>query len=118
MFVKCRIEVQTSSGGADQGLMVLDELALQPGNYVWKVVDSKLSKAYLEVVDRTERTVNGKRQGLIICRAVGGSIRSGDQVVVSPLVQPTEDAEVIVSKDKPVEAEANAATVAPVSAVK
>jgi len=101
MYVKCRIEVQTSSGGDGQGLMVFDELALRPGNYVWKVVDNKLAKAYLEVVDRTEKTVSGKRQGLVICRAIDDSIHAGDQVVVSPLSQPTENAEVIVSDDSP-----------------
>ncbi len=99
MYVKCRIEVQTSSGGDGPDLMVFDELALQPGNYVWKVVDSKLRKARLEVVDRTEKTVSGRRKGLVICRTIDGSIRSGDQVVVSPLSQPTENAEVIVSSD-------------------
>ena len=101
MYVKCRIEVQTSSGGDGRGLMVFDELALRPGNYVWKVVDNKLAKAYLEVVDRTEKTISGKRKGLVICRAIDGSIRSGDQVVVSPLSQPTDNAEVIVSDDSP-----------------
>ena len=101
MYVKCRIEVQTSSSGDGRGLMVFDELALQPGSYVWKVVDRKLVKAYLEVVDRTEKTVSGKRQGLVICRAIDGSVRAGDQVVVSPLSQPTDNAEVIVSDDSP-----------------
>ena len=104
MYVKCRIEVQTSGGGDGEGLMVFDELALQPGNYVWKVVDSKLVKAHLEVVDRTEKTVGGQRKGLIICRAIDGSIVSGDQVVVSPLSQPTDNAEVIVSDDPKVSA--------------
>ncbi len=118
MYVKCRIEVQTSSGGDDEGLLVFDELALQPGNYVWKVVDSKLSKARLEVVDRTERTVDGKRQGLVICRAIDGSISSGDRVVVSPLAQPTNDAQVIVSSDTPAEGDKKAASVGPVSSVK
>jgi multidrug efflux pump subunit AcrA (membrane-fusion protein) len=118
MYVKCRIEVQTSSGGDGRELMVFDELALQPGNYVWKVVDSKLRKAYLEVVDRTEKTVSGKRQGLVICRAVDGSIRSGDQVVVSPLSQPTDNAEVIVSDDSLARVGAKAAPVLPASSVK
>jgi len=118
MFVKCRIEVQTSSGGDGQGLMVFDELALQPGNYVWKVVDSKLLKAYIEVVDRSEKTVNGQRLGLVICRAIDDSIHSGDQVVVSPLSQPTDNAEVIVSDDAPAEASVKAATVLPESTVK
>ncbi len=99
MYVKCRIEVQTSNSNPGQELLFLDELALQPGNYVWKVVDSKLQKARLEVVDRTEKMVEGKRKGLIICRAIDGSINPGEQVVVSPLSQPTENAEVIVSGD-------------------
>ena len=118
MYVKCRIEVQTSSGGDGQDLMVFNELALQPGNYVWKVVDSKLVKAYLEVVDRTEKTVGGKRQGLVICRAIDDSIRSGDQVVISPLSQPTDNAEVIVSEKAVARTGAKASTVRPVSTVK
>ena len=98
MYVKCRIEIQTSNENQQNDLFFFDELALQPGNFVWKVVDSKLKKARVEVVDRTEKVVNGKRKGLVICRAIEGNLGTQDQVVVSPLSQPTENAEVIVAQ--------------------
>ena len=97
MFVKCRIEVQTSSADTDDELLYFDELALQPGNFLWKVVDNKLEMAKVTVVDRTEKTVEGKRKGLIVVRAIDGNLKRDDQVVVSPLSQPTDGAEVIVA---------------------
>ena len=98
MYVKCRIEIQTSNENQQNDLFFFDELALQPGGFVWKVVESKLKKARVEVVDRTEKVVNGKRRGLVICRAIEGNIGTQDQVVISPLSQPTENAEVIVAQ--------------------
>ena len=97
MFVKCRIEVQTSSSNGGDDLLYFDELALQPGNFLWKVVDNKLEMAKVTVVDRTEKTVDGKRKGLIVVRAIDGNLKNNDQVVVSPLSQPTNGAEVIVA---------------------
>lgn len=98
MYVKCRIEVETSSSDAVRDLLFFDELAIQPGNLVWKVVDGRLEKARVEVVDRTEKMIEGERKGLIVARAIDGSLKPDDSVVVSPLSQPTNGAKVMVTK--------------------
>ena len=101
MFVKCRVEVETSNSDTSQELLAINEMALQPGNFVWKVVDGKLQSAKVEVVDRTERKFKNKRIGVIVVRPIEGSIEPDDQVVVTPLSQPTNGAAVDIAKDEP-----------------
>ena len=105
MYVKCRVEVETSNSDASQDLLAINEMALQPGNFVWKVVDGKLQSAKVEVVDRTERKFGNERIGVIVIRPVDGSIAPDDQVVVTPLSQPTNGAAVDIAKDEPAIAE-------------
>lgn len=97
MFVRCRVEVETSSSDANQNLLAISEMALQPGNFIWKVVDGKLQRAKIQIVDRTERTVNGEKIGLVIARPIDGSVAADDQVVVTPLSQPTDGAVVDIA---------------------
>ena len=97
MFVKCRVEVETSSSDETQDLLAINEMALQPGNFVWKVVDEKLQLAKVEVVDRTERRKGDSKIGIVIIRALDGSVSVDDQVVVSPLSQPINGAIVDVA---------------------
>jgi len=96
MFVKCRVEVETSASDATRDLLAINEMALQPGNMIWKVVDGKLQSAKIEIVDRTQRKVGDKKMGIVVVRPVDGSITSDDQVVVTPLSQPTNGATVDV----------------------
>ena len=100
MYVKCRVEVETSNSDASQDLLAINEMALQPGNFVWKVVDGKLQSAKVEVVDRTERKIGNERIGVVVVRPIEGSIATDDLVVVTPLSQPTDGAAVDVTKDK------------------
>ena len=97
MFVKCRVEVDTSSSDETQDLLAISEMALQPGNFVWKVVDEKLQLARVEVVDRTERGKDGSKMGIVIIRALEGSVSIDDEVVITPLSQPITGAVVDVT---------------------
>ena len=101
MYVKCRVEVETSNSDASQDLLAINEMALQPGNFVWKVVDGKLQSAKVEVVDRTERKFGDERIGVIVVRPIDGNIGPDDQVVVTPLSQPTNGAKVDIAEIKP-----------------
>lgn len=101
MFVKCRVEVETSNSDATQDLLAINEMALQPGNFVWKVVDGKLQRAKIEIVDRTERSIEGQTVGLVIARAIDGSLSPDDEAVVTPLSQPTNGAVVDIAGGKP-----------------
>jgi hypothetical protein len=97
MYVKCRVEVDTSSSDETQNLLAINEMALQPGNFVWKVVDEKLKLARVEIVDRTERGKGDAKKGVVIVRSLDGSIAVDDEVVVTPLSQPTDGAIVKVA---------------------
>jgi len=92
MYVKCRVEVDTSSSDETQDLLAISEMALQPGNFVWKVVDGKLQSAKVEIVDRTQRGTGDTKKSIIVIRSVQGSISVDDEVVVTPLSQPTNGA--------------------------
>ncbi len=98
MYVKCRIEVQASAGDAENDLIAFSESALHPNNDVWIVRDSKLEKAKITVIDRTEliNADTGQPEYVIVARVVTGQLQPGDQVVISPLSQPTVGAEVNV----------------------
>lgn len=104
MYVKCRVEVDTSSSDETQDLLAINEMALQPGDFVWKVVDGKLQLAKVEVVDRTERGKGDSKMGIVIIRSSDGSISIDDEVVVTPLSQPTNGAIVDVAESSKAEA--------------
>ena len=100
MYVKCRVEVETSSSDSSQNLLAISEMALHPGNYVWTVANKKLKRAKVEIVDRTSRKVGDSTIGLVIVRAVNESLSPDDEVVVTPLSQPTDGAVVDIAKEK------------------
>jgi len=92
MYVKCRVEVDTSSSDETQDLLAINEMALQPGNVVWKVSDGKLLSAKVQIVDRTERGKGDSKMGIVIVRSLEENISIDDEVVVTPLSQPTNGA--------------------------
>ena len=100
MYVKCRIEVQTSAGDLDNDLISFSERALQPNGDVWFVREKKLIKSSVNVVDRVEwENEDGQKEISIVARVKSGDLKPGDTVVVSPLGQPTIGTEVIISDD-------------------
>jgi len=98
MYVKCRIEVQTSAADNKNDLIAFSENALQPNNDIWIVRDKILDKATVEVVDRTkmENPDTGKLEPVIVARILTGELKPGDSLVVSPLSQPTVGTEIIL----------------------
>ncbi len=98
MYVKCRIEVQTSAADESNDLIAFSEKALQPNNDVWIVRNEKLEKATVEVVDRTnaDNPDTGKSENVIVARVLTGQLKAGDSLVVSPISQPTTGTKIIV----------------------
>ncbi len=93
MYVKCRVVIPVD--GREMQLAAFPTIAVRPGDYVWIVRDEKLKKLDIQVVDRTplERDPNKK---LVVVSMVGDGLKIGDQVVVSPLPQPTEGGRVLL----------------------
>ena len=105
MYVKCRIEVQTSAGDMSNDLITFNERALQPNGDVWFVREKKLMKAEVSVVDRAQwnNEETGKKEIAIVARVKQGDLKPGDTVVVSPLSQPTVGTKVNIAGDSPQE---------------
>ena len=101
MFVKCRIEVQTSAGDLANDLISFSERALQPNGDVWLVRENKLVKSSVDVVDRFEwdNEETGKKEVGIVARVKAGDLKPGDSVVISPLGQVAIGTEVIISDE-------------------
>ena len=101
MYVKCRVEVQTSAGDMDNDLISFSERALQPNGDVWFVREKKLIKSSVSVVDRQEwENDAGQKEIAIVARVKSGDLKPGDMVVISPLGQPTVGTEVIISGEE------------------
>jgi len=96
MFVKCKIEVQTSNDKPGHGFLSFPAVALRPGNYVWVVSDNKLRKVKVKVVDFGERLIGEKMTKIVVVALKQDSLESGDAVVTTPIPQPQEGKEVIL----------------------
>ncbi|MFT7631274.1 MAG: multidrug efflux pump subunit AcrA (membrane-fusion protein) [Mariniblastus sp.] len=99
MFVKCEIVVQTSAESDKRRFLSFPAEALRPGNEIWTVVDRKLKRHQVEVVDYSERMVGKKLSKIVVVAAKDGSVSQGDMVVTTPLAQPSEDTAVILDTD-------------------
>ncbi len=99
MYVKCRVEVQTSSGEDGQLLLSFPALALHPDNHIWIVRDKKLQRVDVEVVDRMETMLDGIANKIVIVKTENDVLQPGDTIVVSPLSQPTIGAPVILKQE-------------------
>ena len=87
MYVKCRMVVPSESAGED--LAGLPAVAVRPGDYVWIVRDEKLNRFDLEVIDRTPVRESLSNEPLVVVSLAESEMRIGDQVIISPLPQPT-----------------------------
>ncbi len=90
MFVKCQIEVYSSAGVEGRKFIKFPTVGLRPGNYVWVVRDRKLKRIDVDIVDHTrgifEKVVDSP---FVIARQAEGGLLPGDQIVTTPLSQPT-----------------------------
>ena len=102
MYVKCRIEVQTSAADMSSDLIIFNERALQPNGDVWFVRDKKLQLSTVDVVDRSEwlNPETGASEFSIVARVTSGDLKSGDTVVISPLSQPSDGRAVEIADDE------------------
>ena len=83
MFVQVRVHVVPRCT-----LLNLSEMAILPGGTVWKVVDGRMK--------RVQVTTAQSEKGRVLVYAQQGVLEIGDQVIVSPLASPLEDAQVEV----------------------
>ncbi len=81
MFVSIRIPVEP-----EQTLLQIPAQALRPGNVVWRVRGGKLTLVDVELVRVVESRGESGVERAIVHSADADALRSGDAVVVTPLV--------------------------------
>lgn len=94
MFVKCRMVVPSES--QTKQLAAFPSVAVRPGDYVWVVREDKLNRFELDVIDRSPVRESLGSPNMVVVSLDGSDMELGDQVVVSPLPQPTEGGRVIL----------------------
>ena len=99
MYVKCKIEVQTSTDDSERSFLKFPAVALRPGNYVWAVDDKKLRRVEVEVVDFGEQLIDDEMTKIVVVAMAPNSLKSGDEIVASPIPQPEEGKEVVLKSD-------------------
>ena len=98
MFVKCRMVVPSET--QDNQLASFPSVAVRPGDYVWVVRDEKLNRFDLDVIDRSPIRESMSSPNVVVVSLDGSDIQLGDEVVISPLPQPTQGGRVLL-KDEP-----------------
>lgn len=118
MFVKCQIEIDATPDETASRFIAFPATALRPGNFVWIVNDGKLKRYSVDVVDQvnvkyTSRPntevavaeppawVESGNVEMTVARLVDGGVHPGQQVVVSPLSQPTDGSVVQLIESEP-----------------
>ena len=99
MYVKCKIQVQTSADDAKRKFLSFPSVALRSGNTVWVVRDHKLKRLPVQVVDYGEQLVGQELKNIVVIAEADGSVRAGDSVVTTPLSQPSNGGEVILEEE-------------------
>jgi multidrug efflux pump subunit AcrA (membrane-fusion protein) len=100
MYVKCKIQVQSSADNAKRTFISFPAVALRPGNIVWTVVDKKLQQHTVEVVDYGERLIDEELVKIVVVAEKEGSLKRGDEIVTTPLAQPSVGAEVLLEGEQ------------------
>ena len=97
MFVKCRIVLSSEQADCQLGSFPL--VGVRPGDYVWVVRDDKLNRFDIDVIDRTPLRQSLSEKKRVVIQLDDSGLQIGDQVVVSPLPQPTQGGRVLTSSD-------------------
>jgi hypothetical protein len=79
--------VQISAGDSNKRFLSFPAVALRPGGYVWTIVDEKLKKVPVDIVDRTKIKVEDELKNIIVIRQTEDSLQPNDRIVVSPIPQ-------------------------------
>ncbi len=93
MFVKVNIQLDVAAAD-DETLLTIPAVALHPGNFVWSVVDGKLQRTKVEIIDRKNSSDPDPRKRMIVIRVKQGELKPDSQIVVSALAQPNPGVEV------------------------
>ena len=96
MFVKCKIEVQTSTDNKKRTFLSFPAVALRPGNFIWTVIDDRLKRVDVKVVDYAEQLVDKVIKKIVVVSVEPDSVQSGDIIVTSPIPQPDDGVEIIL----------------------
>ena len=99
MYVKCRIQVQTSAENTKRGFLCFPSVALRPGNFVWIVRNKKLKRLSVDVVDYADRLVGNETEKIVVVAENEDSLQQGDQIVTTPLSQPNDGVEVLLEDE-------------------
>ena len=95
MYVKCQMEVDTSATD-ERKFVSFPSIGLRPGNYVWSVENEKLKRVPVEVVDFIESADETQ-----VIATVTDRMFPQLKVIISPLPQPSEDAQVELEAEQP-----------------
>jgi multidrug efflux pump subunit AcrA (membrane-fusion protein) len=96
MMVDVRIELDPVPE-ENESLIELPEIALQPGGFVWTVVDGKLKRVSIEVLERPNPHAEPEER-LIIAKTDSSELSAGSLIVISPLGQPHPGGEVRIQE--------------------
>lgn len=80
----------------DEALLMFPAIAVRPGNYVWAVVDGKLRRHKVEVLDRKNTEDPEARNRMVVARVKRELLTAGMSIVTSPLAQPNPGTEVTI----------------------
>ena len=102
MFVRCRLEFHVSMGDGESPYLSIPEKAVQPNHHVWTVTNNRLKRKPIKVVDYVHTgpaadSMQSETSRLAIIARTENGPQTGDQVVVSPLSQPSDDSEVEIA---------------------
>ena len=111
MYVKCKIEVQTSTDNSERAFLSFPAVALRPGNYVWVVEDKKLKRVEVDVVDFGKQLIDQEMTKIVVVALKSDSLQSGDEIVATPIPQPEEGKEVLLKSEMQTEESGSSSTV-------
>lgn len=93
MYVKVKIKIPSEIAGEKRKFVRFPAVAVQPGSYIWTVVDGKLKKCDVKVVEQQPADEETSTPAMVVV-LVDDQIHVGDKIVTSPLSQPTDGAAV------------------------
>ncbi|MEQ1907053.1 MAG: HlyD family efflux transporter periplasmic adaptor subunit, partial [Pirellulaceae bacterium] len=103
MFVKCRIEVPPDARADSASHLIFPAKAIRSGSFVWSVTNNRLRQHRVKIVNNTtavDPKYGNEEQQLAIVRQEEGGLQPGDNVVISPIGQPSDGTEVMVIGDE------------------
>lgn len=87
MFVNVTVELNSAEFG-DEVLLQFPAIALRPGNFVWSVVDGKLKRHKVVIINRINSEDPDPRKRSVVALANRTELSAKSAIVTSPLTQP------------------------------